>query len=95
MDYTVHGITQARIQEWVAFPFSRDLPNPGIEPRSPALQADALPSETTREAHELVILKLFSMYSRIGQISKYIMGQAFSLLEREGRGSRSVVSDSL
>ena len=49
----------------------------------------------TREAHELVILKLFSMYSRIGQISKYIMGQAFSLLEREGRGSRSVVSDSL
>ena len=24
---------------------SGDLPNPGIEPRSPALQADALPSE--------------------------------------------------
>ena len=23
-----------------------DLPNPGIEPGSPALQADALPSET-------------------------------------------------
>ena len=23
MDYTVHGILQARIQEWVAFPFSR------------------------------------------------------------------------
>ena len=27
------------------FPFPGDLPNPGIEPRSPALQADALPSE--------------------------------------------------
>jgi len=38
MDYTVHGILQARILEWVAFPFSTDLPNPGIEPRSPALQ---------------------------------------------------------
>ena len=25
--------------------FSRDLPDPGIEPRSPALQADALTSE--------------------------------------------------
>ena len=25
-------ILQARILEWVAFPFSRDLPNPGIEP---------------------------------------------------------------
>ena len=24
MDYTVHGILQARIVEWVAFPFSRD-----------------------------------------------------------------------
>ena len=24
MDYTVHGILQARILEWVAFPFSRN-----------------------------------------------------------------------
>ena len=45
MDYIVHGILQARILEWVAFPFSGDLPNPGIEPRSPALQADSLLSE--------------------------------------------------
>ena len=37
--------TQARILEWVAFPFSRGLPNPGIEPRSPALQVDSLPAE--------------------------------------------------
>ena len=29
----------------VAFPFSRGLPNPGIELRSPTLQADSLPSE--------------------------------------------------
>ena len=39
------GVLQARILEWVAMPSSRDLPNPGIEPRSPALQADSLPSE--------------------------------------------------
>ena len=45
MDYTVHGILQARILQWVAFPFSGDLPNPGIEPRSPTLQADYLPAE--------------------------------------------------
>ena len=85
MDYTVHGILQARILEWVAFPFPRgssqprdqtqvshiaggfftswatreaqefwsgqpipspvDFPNPGIEPGSPALQADSLPVE--------------------------------------------------
>ena len=40
MDYTVHGILQARILEWAAFPFSGDLPNLGIEPRSPSLEAD-------------------------------------------------------
>ena len=41
IDYTVHGILQARILEWVTIPSPRDLPNPGIEPRSPALQADS------------------------------------------------------
>ena len=45
MDYTVHGILQARILEWVAVSFSRDLPSPEIEPRSPALQVDSLPAE--------------------------------------------------
>ena len=77
MDYTVHRILQARILEWVSFPFSMEssqtsfeprypifkadslpakpqqkpkntgvgLPDPGIEPGSPALQADSLPNE--------------------------------------------------
>ena len=45
MDCTVHGILQARILEWVAFPFSRESPNPGIEPKSPTLQADSLLAE--------------------------------------------------
>ena len=36
---SVHGILQARILERVAISCSRDLPNPGIEPRSPALKA--------------------------------------------------------
>ena len=31
------GILQAKILEWVAISFSRDLPNPGIKPESPAL----------------------------------------------------------
>ena len=37
MDYTGHGILQARILEWEPFPSPGDLPNPGIEPGSPAL----------------------------------------------------------
>ena len=50
MYYTVHGILQARILEWVAIPFSGDIPNPGIEPRSPALQADSSPAEPPRKS---------------------------------------------
>ena len=42
---SAHGILQARILEWVAIPFSRDLPNREIEPKFPALQANSLPSE--------------------------------------------------
>ena len=42
---SVHEIFQARILEWVAIPFSRDLPSPGNEPRFPALQADSSPPE--------------------------------------------------
>ena len=40
-----HGLLQAKIQERVAFPFSRGSSNSGIEPRSSAFQADALTSE--------------------------------------------------
>ena len=41
----VHGILKARILDWVPCPSPGDLPNPGIEPGSPTLQADSLPSE--------------------------------------------------
>ena len=42
---SVHGIFHTQVLEWVPFPFTRDLSDPGIEPRSPALPADHLPSE--------------------------------------------------
>ena len=36
MDYTVHRILQARILEWVAFPFSREIfPIQGLNPGLP------------------------------------------------------------
>ena len=35
---SVHGISQARIWSGLLFPTLGDLPNPGIEPGSPALQ---------------------------------------------------------
>ena len=46
MNYIAHGILQARILEWVAFPFSRGIfPTQGSKPRFPTLQADSLPAE--------------------------------------------------
>ena len=41
---SIHGILQARILEWVAIPSAGDLPDPGIKPGSPTLQADPLTS---------------------------------------------------
>ena len=37
----------SRTEYWSGLPFPSpgDLPNPGIKPRSPALQADSLPAE--------------------------------------------------
>ena len=45
MDYRVHEILQARILEWIAFPFFRGSSQPGNQTGgSPALQADSLPT---------------------------------------------------
>ena len=35
--YSVHGISQTRILEWVAISSPGDLSDPGIKPASPAL----------------------------------------------------------
>ena len=64
MDYTAHEILQARILEWVAFPFSRVLPNSGIEPRSPTLQADSLPAESQGKSKNTGVGNL-SLHQRI------------------------------
>ena len=54
----VLGILQARILEWVVISFSGDFPDPGIEPRSPALQADSLLSEPPGNRAMIVFLCL-------------------------------------
>ena len=45
-----------RILEWVAYPFSRGFPDPGIEPGSPALQADSLPTELSGKPYVINLL---------------------------------------
>ena len=52
---SVHGIFQARILEWVAISYSRDLPNTGMKPvslMSPALAGRFFTIATTQEAQK-------------------------------------------
>ena len=75
MDCIVHGILQARILEWVAVPFSGDLPNPVIEPRSPALQMDSLPIEPAAKPISMILRDLRNVfnYSDRGYLFYYIL----------------------
>ena len=45
MDYTIHEFSRPDYWSGQPFPSPGDLPSPGIEPRSPALQVDSLPAE--------------------------------------------------
>ena len=52
MDYTVHGILQARILEWVAFPFSRGSSQPRNRTQVSHSAGGFFTSWATREAQE-------------------------------------------
>ena len=45
------GFSRQEYWSGLPFPSPGDLPNPGIEPRSPALQADSLPTELPGGSH--------------------------------------------
>ena len=59
---SVHGIFQARVLEWVAISSPGNLPNPGIKPGSPTLQADALPFEPPGKFHLFKKIYLFFFF---------------------------------
>jgi len=48
----------SRQEYWsrLSFPSAGDIPNPGIKPRSPALQADVLPSEPPGKPYIYILL---------------------------------------
>ena len=51
MDYTVPGILQARILEWVAFPFSRGSFQPRDRAQVSHIAGGFFTSRATREVH--------------------------------------------
>ena len=57
----------SRQEYWSGLPFSSpvDLPNPGIELRSPTLQADSLPSEPPRKLMYIISRAIYIIYRYI------------------------------
>ena len=50
------GFSSQEYWSGLPFPSSGDLPHPGIKPRSPALQADTLPSEPPGKSYIYIFI---------------------------------------
>ena len=64
------GFSRQEYWSGLPFPFPRDLPDPGIEPGSPALEADALTSEPPGKSSDYTVevtnrLKGLNMIERV------------------------------
>ena len=60
---SVHGVSQARILEWLPFFPPEDLPNPGIKPTSPSLEGRLFAAKLLKpytEVYHYYVLKSIS-----------------------------------
>ena len=71
------GFSRQEYWSRLLFPFPGDLPNPGIEPGCPALQADSLPTELQgkpecklsqeeKASHSSAVIALDSISTTVG-----------------------------
>ena len=100
------GFSRQEYWSRLPFPSPGDLPNPGIEPGSPALQADALLSEPPTRSPNLFrsilpeckrTIKLLSSHLKLGveeKSSGLMLTHVNDYVESESE-SRSIMSDSL
>ena len=77
----------SRQEYWSGVPFLSlgDLPNPGIEPGSPAFQADALTSEPSRIIMKIKLSLLFSIVSALKSRQLMLGSMLLLLLSRFSR----------
>ena len=88
----------SRQEYWIGllFPSPGDLPNPGIEPRSPALQMDSLLSEPPGKPLR-ILLKNVNVLAKLIHKSFYPGGESYGLVggevERQwGRSRKKMVA---
>ena len=53
--FSLHGISQARILDWVAISVSRDFPDPGIKPESPPLAGGFFTTEAPGKPKAIIL----------------------------------------
>ena len=75
VDNPVHGVLQKEYWSGLPWPSSADLPKPGIEPGSLALQTESLLSEPPGKPHVLITL-VQSTFNQNGRL--YSSGAAFT-----------------
>ena len=96
MDYTVHGILQARILEWIAFPFSR-----GSSQLRDQSQVSHIAAEPQGKPHEMTWINLkYILLRERSQSEKTTYCNIISIMSYSGKGKsihklkKSVVSRS-
>ena len=77
--FSGHGIFQARILEWVAISFFRDLPHTGIEPPFLCWQADFLPTSYL-ESPKCIYTFLFICFS-LSVFSKFSARKVYCVIQ--------------
>ena len=80
------GFSRQEYWSELPFPTPGDFPDPGIKPRSPALQADSSPSElTSGKSNELIVEKPESSPDSSCSIAVSAGQVSFPSLKPEGR----------
>ena len=73
VDYTVHGILQARILEWVAFPFSRGSSQPRDWTQVSSIEDGFYTNWAIREAPHNKIININQMYVLYYYLSRLLL----------------------
>ena len=85
MDYTVHELLQARILDWVAFPFSRESPQPRDQTQVSCIAGGFFTSWATREAQHIINQLYFNKNQSILKIKIIVKVQNKNLVDHRIR----------
>ena len=94
MDYIVHGILQAWMLEWVAFPFSRESSQPRDQTQVSCTAGRFFPSWATREAQDTRVgsLSLLQQIFLTQELNRDLLHYRQILYQLSYQGSQTIYS---